>query len=82
MKKYTKTISITGSYFSNEFEKIKDYASKVRVVREDTVAKSFREGTAEVLVVFEETGKNYLLDNFSDSDLIKKYLGPKFFLRR
>jgi len=38
----------------------------------------FVAGKAEVLVIFEETNKQFLLDNFSDRDLIKKYLGKKF----
>lgn len=78
MKKYTKTIGITGSHYTNEFEKIKHYANKVREVREDTVAKMFKQGKAEVLVIFEEDSREYRLDNFSDQDLIKKYLGKKF----
>lgn len=82
MKRYTKSIGYTGSHYTVEFEKIKHHASKVREVREDTVAKAFREGKAEVYVIFEETGKDYLLDNFSDQDLIRKYLGTKFIARR
>lgn len=78
MKRYTKLIRITGSYFTIKFEKIKHYSNKTRVVREDTVAKAFKEGKAEVYVFFEETGKDYLLDNFSDEDLIKKFLGKTF----
>lgn len=78
MKRYTKTIGISGSHYTNEFEKIKHHSNKVREVREETVAKMFKEGKAEVLVIFEETGKQMLLDDFSDKDLIKKYLGKKF----
>ena len=78
MKRYTKSIGITGSHYTNEFTKIKDYSNKVREVREDTVAQNFKDGKCEVYVIFEETGKDYLLDNFSDPDLIKKYLGKKF----
>lgn len=82
MKRYTKTIGYTGSHYTVEFEKIKNYDSKIREVREDTVAKAFREGKAEVYVLFEETGKDYLLDDFSDPALIKKYLGTKFLPRK
>lgn len=78
MKRYTKAIGITGSHYTNEFEKIKHHGNKIREVREETVAKMFKEGKCEVLVVFEETHKEILLDNFSDQDLIKKYLGKKF----
>lgn len=78
MKKYTKTIGVSGAHYTVEFEKIKHYENKVREVREDTVAKVFKEGKAEITVIFEETGKTYILDDFSDPDLIKKYLGKKF----
>ncbi|MCH4891100.1 hypothetical protein EZV73_26215 [Acidaminobacter sp. JC074] len=78
MKRYTKMIGITGSHYTIEFEKIKHHSNKIREVREDTVAKAFVQGKAEVLVIFEETGKQLLLDNFSDRDQIKKYLGKKF----
>lgn len=78
MKRYTKMIGLTGSHFTNEFEKIKHHSNKVREVREETVAKAFKAGKAEVLVIFEETNKELLLDNFSDTETIKKYLGKKF----
>lgn len=78
MKRYVKSIGLTGSHYTNEFEKIKNYANKIREVREETVAKAFKEGKAEVLVFFEETGKELLLDDFSDKADIKKYLGKKF----
>ncbi|MBN2795377.1 MAG: hypothetical protein JXR88_08240 [Clostridia bacterium] len=78
MKRYVKTIGISGAIYTNEFEKIKNYANKVREVREDTVIKSFKQGDVEVLVIFEETGQEILIDDFSDPELIKKYLGKKF----
>lgn len=78
MKRYVKSIGITGSHYTNEFEKIKHHNNKIREVREETVIKAFKNGKAEVLVYFEENGREMLLDNFSDSDLIKKYLGKKF----
>lgn len=78
MKRYTKTIGITGTQYTTEFEKIKHHMNKVREVREDTVIKVFKQGKAEVLVIFEETGKTMLLDDFSDPDLIKRFLGKKF----
>lgn len=78
MKRYVKTIGISGAIYTNEFEKIKNYANKVREVREDTVIKSFKQGGVEVLVIFEETGQEILIDDFSDPELIKKYLGKKF----
>lgn len=78
MKRYTKMIGITGSHYTSEFEKIKHHGNKIREVREETVIKMFKDGKCEVHVIFEETGKEFLLDNFSDNDLIKKYLGKKF----
>ena len=78
MKRYTKVIGLTGSHYTVEFEKIKHHDNKIREVREETVAKAFKAGKAEVMVVFEEKQKQMLLDNFSDNDLIKKYLGKKF----
>lgn len=78
MKRYVKTIGISGAIYTNEFEKIKHHANKVREVREDTVAKNFKQGDVEVLVIFEETGQEMLIDDFSDKELIKKYLGKKF----
>lgn len=82
MKTYTKTLGVSGAAYTVEFDKIKHHDNKVREVREDTVAKAFREGKAEVQVVFEETGKSMLLDDFSDQDLIKKYLGKTFLPKR
>ncbi|EII6790633.1 hypothetical protein LHU03_003441, partial [Clostridioides difficile] len=51
---------------------------KVREVKEDTVRKFFLQGDCEVLVVFEDTGKEILIDDFSPEEDIKKYLGAKF----
>ncbi len=78
MKRYTKIIGITGSMYTIEFEKSSKHSNKIREVREDTVAKAFKEGKCEVYVLFEETGKDMLLDDFSDPSLIKKFLGKKF----
>ena len=49
-----------------------------REVREETVRKFFLQGDCEVLVVFEDTGREILIDDFSSEDDIRKYLGPKF----
>lgn len=78
MKYYYKVIGLTGHYYANEFQKIKHHRNKVRPMREETVARFFRDGKAGVIVVFEETGTEYTLDNFSDPDLIRKYLGKAF----
>jgi len=82
MKTYTKTLGISGAHYTVEFDKIKHHDNKIREVREDTVAKAFKEGKAQVRVIFEETGKTMLLDDFSDKELIKKYLGKKFLPKR
>ncbi len=59
-------------------KKLKKDITKVREVREETVRKSFLKGNCEVLVVFEDTGREILIDDFSSDEDIRKYLGPKF----
>jgi len=81
MNLYTKYIGLYGEMFTKEFVKIKHHKNKIREVREDTVAKQFVVGKAQVLVVFEENDKEILLDDFSDPAEIKKYLGKKFLIK-
>jgi len=78
MNRYAKVISPMGIYYTKDFEKKKKDLIKVREVREDTVKKFFLAGECEVLVVFEGSGKEILVDPFSSKEDIKKYLGPKF----
>lgn len=78
MNRYTKIINMMGSYYTKDFEKEKKNVVKVRQVKEDTVKKFFLQGDCEVLVVFEDTGKEILIDDFSPEEDIKKYLGIKF----
>ncbi|HBG0677670.1 TPA: hypothetical protein KPE79_001768 [Clostridioides difficile] len=78
MNRYTKIINMMGSYYTKDFEKEKKNVIKVREVKEDTVRKFFLQGDCEVLVVFEDTGKEILIDDFSPEEDIKKYLGAKF----
>ncbi|HBE9529160.1 TPA: hypothetical protein KOO82_002433 [Clostridioides difficile] len=78
MNRYTKIINMMGSYYTKDFEKEKKNVIKVREVKEDTVRKFFLQGDCEVLVVFEDTGKEILIDDFSSEEDIKKYLGAKF----
>ncbi len=78
MKRYTKLIRITGAIYTSEQVKIKHHQNKIRHINEDTVIKHFKNGDTEVLVIFEETGESYLIDDFSEPELIKKYLGKKF----
>ena len=66
------------SYYTKDYEKTKKNITKVREVREETVRKFFLQGDCEVLVVFEETGREILIDDFSSDEDIRKYLGPKF----
>ncbi len=65
MNRYTKIINMMGSYYTKDFEKEKKNVIKVREVKEDTVRKFFLQGDCEVLVVFEDTGKEILIDDFS-----------------
>ncbi|MDK2918567.1 MAG: hypothetical protein PWQ37_1300 [Candidatus Petromonas sp.] len=78
MDRYTKVIGLTGSYFSKEYKKKKHHKNKIREIKEDTVSKFFKEGKAEVLIIFEENGKEILLNFSSDQEDIKKYLGKSF----
>ena len=78
MNRYTKIIGLTGTLYVKEFEKIKHYKNKLRDINEDTVAKVFKNGDAEIRVFFEETDTEIFVDAFSDQETIKKYLGKKF----
>lgn len=76
--KYTKVIGISGQYFAREYVKIKKHKNKVREVKEATVLKAFLAGDTEIEVVLEDLDKVVFIDYFSDSDLIRQYLGEKF----
>ena len=78
MNRYTKFINMMGSYYTKDFEKEKKNIVKVREVKEETVKKFFLQGDCEVLVVFEDTDKEILIDDFSPEEDIKKYLGRSF----
>lgn len=78
MNRYTKVIGLTGSMYVKEFEKIKHHKNKIREINEDTVIKQFKEGNTEICVYFEETDTEIFIDDFSEPELIKKYLGKKF----
>ena len=78
MNRYTKIINMMDSYYTKDYEKTKQNITKVREVRDETVRKFFLQGDCEVLVVFEETGREILIDDFSSDEDIRKYLGPKF----
>ena len=67
-----------GSYYTKDFEKEKKNIIKVREVKEETVRKFFLQGNCEILVVFEDTGREILVDDFSSEEDIKKYLGSSF----
>lgn len=82
MNRYTKIINMMGSYYTKDFEKEKKNIVKVREVREETVKKAFLQGDCEVLVIFEDTGKEILIDDFSPEDEIKKYLGSSFIAKK
>ncbi len=76
--KYIKIITLKGSYFTKEYEKKKKDIIKIRKVLEETVRKFFKSRQCEVLIIFEETGREVLITPDSSSDEIKKYLGEKF----
>lgn len=78
MNRYTKIIGLTGSMYVKEFEKIKHHKNKIREINEETVIKQFKEGNTEICVYFEETDTEFFIDDFSEPELIKKYLGKKF----
>ena len=78
MNRYTKIINMMDSYYTKDYEKTKKNITKVREVREETVRKFFLQGDCEVLVVFEETGREILIDDFSSDEDIRKYLRTKF----
>ena len=64
MNRYTKILNMMDSYYTKDYEKTKKNITK--------------QGDCEVLVVFEETGREILIDDFSSDEDIRKYLGPKF----
>ncbi len=78
MQQYTRVITIKGSYFTRAFLKKKHHADKVREVSRDTVKKHFLEGNAQITVYFEESDKEIELSQFSEPELIRKYLGADF----
>ncbi|MGX8796022.1 hypothetical protein ACR6HW_08050 [Fusibacter sp. JL298sf-3] len=78
MNQYTKIIGLTGSLYVKEYPKIKHHKNKIRELHEDTVAKAFKAGNTEIIVYFEETDTEIIIDDFSDEAIIKKYLGRKF----
>lgn len=79
MNHYTKVFSLLdGQYFTKEHQKIKNHKNKVRPIQEDTVAKNFLADDADITVIFEETGKTFVIDMFTDEETVKTYLGKKF----
>jgi hypothetical protein len=79
MNQYTKVFSLVdGQYFTKEHQKIKNHKNKVRPIQEDTVAKNFLANDAVITIIFEETGKTLVIDDFTDEEIVKSYLGNKF----
>ena len=76
--RYIKIITLKGSYFTKEYEKKKKDVIKVRKVLEETVKKFFKARDCEVLISFQETGREVLVTPDSSTEDIKKYLGEKF----
>lgn len=78
MNRYTKVIGLTGSMFIKEHVKIKHHKNKIRTINEETVAKVFKTEDTEIVIYFEETDTEIVIDNFTDQETIKKYLGKRF----
>lgn len=78
MHTYKRTIGITGSHYTRDFEKKKHHKNKVRDINEATVIKHFKAGKAEILVYFEEKDESILITPDSDPDLIREFLGVAF----
>ncbi len=78
MNRYIKMVNIGGHYFIKEFEKKKKHANKVRQIKDYTIKKFFLEGDCEILVHFEETGREVLVTPDSDEETIKRYLGEDY----
>ncbi len=81
MNQYNKYIDLKGSYFTRVHKKKSKHGDKLRYLREETVAKEFLKGSATVIVHIEELDSDIELDNFSDPELIRTYLGDKFIER-
>lgn len=75
---YKRTIGLSGSHYTRDFDKKKHHKNKVRFIMEDTVAKHFKAGKAEIIVYFEETNETIHVTPESDFEIINKYLGSKF----
>jgi hypothetical protein len=78
MSTYTKVIGLSGSHFEKEFVKTSKHDNKVREVSEATVAKQFKSGKTKIVIFFEEDGREIILDDFSDREDIRQYLGKSF----
>ncbi len=78
---YVRVIRMSGSFFAREFvkkEKVRKNI-KYREVDEKTVAEQFKDGEASVEVIFEDMNRDsIMLNNESDPDIIKRYLGERF----
>lgn len=77
MSSYFKIIGLSGSIYTKEFNKEKKKKKQIREITEDTVLRAFNSGET-ITVYFEEKDEEILLDNFSDPELIRKYLGRNF----
>lgn len=78
---YVKIIRMSGSFFAREFQKKEKVRKniKYREVDEKTVAQQFKDGDTTVEIYFEDSEREpIILDDFSDRELIKKYLGDRF----
>lgn len=76
---YTKILTLKGSYFIKDYEKIKKSKLQKRPILEATVLKNFRDDEDTLIVVLnQETGTTVEVTPNSSKEDIKKYLGEKF----
>ncbi len=79
MANYIRVIKMSGGFYAREFEKRVEEDNKYRIVEEQTVRKHFLEGDTKIRIIFENDERDdIMIDEFSEPDDIKKYLGPKF----
>ena len=64
MIQYHKMITFKGVCYVKEYESIKHHKNKIRYLREETVAESFKNGDVEIVVHFEENEVNLMQTAF------------------
>lgn len=76
---YTKFLTLKGSYFVKDYEKIKKNRVQKRPVLEATVLKTFKSDNETLIVIVnQETDSIIEITPNSSKDDIRRYLGEKF----